>query len=183
MHSIDWRSVLTWNLASFKPDTFVSIRVVKSATISAQKRCSSSLDSHLLCKGFMVFVFIYYYWCPTQFPNQMMFVSFNSYMTGIMCGTTTATLPEHPVFTGFVLLFFYFLCCGLWTIVYLFVIFPWPLYCLSFYLRLLITNSVSSTFFFNNLDLVAQTWIKFKSQLNLKCKLILCTFQVISSVN
>jgi len=54
----------------------------------------------------------------------MMFVSFNSYMTGIMCGTTTATLPEHPVFTGFVLLFFNFLCCVLWTIVYLFVIFP-----------------------------------------------------------
>ena len=33
------------------------------------------------------------------------------------------------------------------------------------------------------LDWVAQTSIKFKSQLNLKCKLILCTFQVNLSVN
>ena len=33
------------------------------------------------------------------------------------------------------------------------------------------------------LDWVAQTSIKFKSQLNIKCKLYLCTFQVNLSVN
>jgi len=37
--------------------------------------------------------------------------------------------------------------------------------------------------FLNALDWVAQTSIKFKSQLNLKCKLIACPFQVILSVN
>ena len=35
----------------------------------------------------------------------------------------------------------------------------------------------------NVLDWVAQTSTNFKSQLNLKCKLILCTFQVHLSVN
>ena len=34
-----------------------------------------------------------------------------------------------------------------------------------------------------DLDWVGQTSIKFKSQLNLKCKLILCTFQVNVSIN
>ena len=35
----------------------------------------------------------------------------------------------------------------------------------------------------NHLDWVAQTSIKFKCQLNLKCKFILCTFQVNLRVN
>jgi hypothetical protein len=35
----------------------------------------------------------------------------------------------------------------------------------------------------NILDWVVQTSIKFKSRLNLKCKLIQCTFQVNLSVN
>ena len=39
------------------------------------------------------------------------------------------------------------------------------------------------TFMTNHRDWVAQTPIKFKSQLNLKCKLILCTFQVNLSPN
>jgi hypothetical protein len=35
----------------------------------------------------------------------------------------------------------------------------------------------------HNLDWVAQTSIKFKSRLNLKCQQISCTFEVILSVN
>ena len=39
---------------------------------------------------FMLFVFIYTYWCPTRFPYQMMFVSFNSSTMGVISGAGIA---------------------------------------------------------------------------------------------
>jgi hypothetical protein len=52
----------------------------------------------------MLFVIIYAYWCPTRFPYQMMFVSFNSNTTGFRCGAGTAkTSGAHEfiaVFSG-----------------------------------------------------------------------------------
>jgi len=57
----------------------------------------------------MLFVFIYYiYVCPTRFPYQMIFVSFNSNTTGVTCGAGAANFRNtwfHPrVLVGFVLL-------------------------------------------------------------------------------
>jgi len=40
----------------------------------------------------------------------------------------------------------YFVFCVLWTIVCLSILFPWPLYCLYFVLRLLIAALVSPSF-------------------------------------
>ena len=48
----------------------------------------SSLTPFILQKVdilFMLFVFIYVYWCPTRFLYQMMFVSFNSNTTSVTC--------------------------------------------------------------------------------------------------
>ena len=38
---------------------------------------------------FMLFVFIFTYWCPTRFPHQLTIVSFNSYTTGATIGAGT----------------------------------------------------------------------------------------------
>jgi hypothetical protein len=43
---------------------------------------------------FMHFVFIYVSWCQTRFPYNTMFVSYNSNMTGVTCGTGTAYRSE-----------------------------------------------------------------------------------------
>jgi hypothetical protein len=48
---------------------------------------------------FMFFVCIYVYWCPTQFPCQMMFVLFNSNTTGVTSGAGTAIPSGAPEFT------------------------------------------------------------------------------------
>ena len=48
---------------------------------------------------FMLFVFIYVYWCPTRFLYQMMFVTFNSNTTGVTCGAGTAYPSGTPEFT------------------------------------------------------------------------------------
>jgi hypothetical protein len=49
-----------------------------------------SFDSHFFCMGihvlFMSFVVINANWCPTRFPYQIMFVSFNSNNMGVTCG-------------------------------------------------------------------------------------------------
>jgi hypothetical protein len=42
--------------------------------------------------SFMLFGFIYVYWCPARFPYQIMFASLNSNTTGVRCGAGTA----HP---------------------------------------------------------------------------------------
>jgi hypothetical protein len=64
----------------------------------------------LLCKRgrgscfIYVFVFIYVHWCPTLFPCQMIFASFNSNTTGVANGTGTAkhfrNMSSPPVFSG-----------------------------------------------------------------------------------
>jgi hypothetical protein len=42
------------------------------------------------------------HYCPTRFPYQMMFVSFNSIRTSGTCGTGTSNLSGTPKFiTGF----------------------------------------------------------------------------------
>jgi len=54
----------------------------------------------LFCREFMLYLlyfeFIYLYWCPTRFPFQKMFVSFNS----VTCGTGTVNPSEAPGFSG-----------------------------------------------------------------------------------
>ena len=68
--------------------------------------------SHLFCRGFMFYFYVN--WCPSRFPFQMMFVSFNSYTTGITSGAGTANpsgnLSSSRISVGFVLLVLYFLC-------------------------------------------------------------------------
>jgi hypothetical protein len=50
----------------------------------------------------MLFVFIDVYWCPTRFPYQIMFVSFNSNTTGVTSGAGTANPSGAPEFiSGF----------------------------------------------------------------------------------
>jgi hypothetical protein len=63
--------------------------------------------SHLFCQGFMFYLCLFYFyvnWCPSRFPFQMMFVSFNSYTTGITSGAGTANLSGNlsssPHFNG-----------------------------------------------------------------------------------
>ena len=64
---------------------------------------------------FMLFVFIYVYWCPTRFIYQMLFVSFNSNTTVVTRGAGTADPSGAPEFTpsfwwGSCCSIFYFLC-------------------------------------------------------------------------
>ena len=63
---------------------------------------------------FILFVFIYVYWCPTRFPYQMMFVSFNTNTTGVTCGSETS-----DIFRGTrcsCCSTFSFLCSALWVV-------------------------------------------------------------------
>ena len=89
--------------------------------------------------------------------------------TGDTCLAETATLPEHPssfsVFSPVrVYWIFSFLCSVLYIIVFQFFLSLWPLCCLSFELRLLITPLVSPKFsymlnVFSNLDANKKTSI------------------------
>ena len=81
------------------------------------KQCSICLDSHLFCKGSYIsilFVFIYAYWCATQFPFQMLFVSLNNIMKGFTYGAGTANasgaLELNPPFWNSSCSIFSFLC-------------------------------------------------------------------------
>ena len=64
------------------------------------------------CRDYVLFYIcgcIYVYWCPTRFPCQMMFVSFNSNTTGVTSETGTADPFRSPwlhpqLLFGFVLL-------------------------------------------------------------------------------
>ena len=61
-----------------------------------------------MCFIYVICIF-YVYWCPTRFPCQMMFGSFNSNTTGITIGTGTAkpfrtTWVQSQLLVGFVLL-------------------------------------------------------------------------------
>jgi hypothetical protein len=52
----------------------------------------------------MLYVFIYWCWCPTRFPYYMTFVLFNSNTTGVTCGAETTNSSRAfdftPVFSG-----------------------------------------------------------------------------------
>ena len=77
-------------------------RVVMSAMISAQKRCSNLVQFHLLCNElvFTLFIFIYAYTgCPLRFPYQMMFVLFNSNTMGVISGAGTTYPSGSSVIT------------------------------------------------------------------------------------
>ena len=77
----------------------------------------------------------------------MMFVSYSSNTTGTTSGAELLTFPEHLSSSQIYCPIFSFLFSFLYIIVCHFVLFLWPLYCLSFFdLRLLITPLVSSTF-------------------------------------
>jgi hypothetical protein len=63
------------------------------------------------CFIYILIVFIYACWCPTQFPYQIMFVSFNNTTWCVTCGVGTANLSGANECTpGF-----------------------WPLYCLFYF--------------------------------------------------
>ena len=84
--------------------------------------------------------------------NKMMFVSLNSYITGVTSGAGTANPSGATELTSVVseirvpqfLVFFVLLCGSLFSVS----LFFWSLYLLSFFdLRLLITPLVTSIFF------------------------------------
>jgi hypothetical protein len=58
-------------------------------------RAKTMFDSSWL----LLFVFIYVCCFLTRYPYQMMFVSFNSNMTGVTCGAGTANLSGAPGLT------------------------------------------------------------------------------------
>jgi hypothetical protein len=58
-------------------------------------RAKTMFDSSWL----LLFVFIYVWCCPTRYPYQIMFVSFNSNMTGVTCGAGTANFSGAPGIT------------------------------------------------------------------------------------
>ena len=97
----------------------------------------------------MLFVFIFVYRCLTRFSYHMVFVSFNSNTTGVTHGTGTAypsgALSSTPDFNGVrvarSLVFCVMFCRSLYVLLSFFF---WPLCCLSFDLRILITPLVSS---------------------------------------
>jgi hypothetical protein len=70
-------------------------------------RLTTMCGSQFVLSGFtilfMLFVFIYAYWCSTRFPYQMMLVSFNINMMVVTYGAGTAGPSGAPAFTpGFV---------------------------------------------------------------------------------
>jgi len=48
---------------------------------------------------FIIFVFIYVYWCSRLFPYQMMFVLFHNNMAGATSGVESAYYSGAPEFT------------------------------------------------------------------------------------
>ena len=49
---------------------------------------------------FMVFTYIYVYWCPSRFPYQMMFVLVISNTAGVACRAGYPYLSSPQVFSG-----------------------------------------------------------------------------------
>ena len=103
---------------------------------------------------FMLFVFIFTYWCPTRFLYQMMYVKFNSTMTGVTCGAETVnpsrTPQLTPAFNWVHIARSIVFCVMFYRSLFVFVsFFFWPLCCLSFDLRLLLTLLVYYNFSYN----------------------------------
>jgi len=97
---------------------------------STYKPCSTRFYLLMVC------VFIYVHWCPKRYPYQMLFVSFNSHMTGV---TNRAETPSHSgtseftsVLVGvpiapYLLVVF---CISLFVSLYFFF---WPFFCVYFF--------------------------------------------------
>jgi len=108
---------------------------------------SNSLKSAILFSGIFLRqrcmfsrLFIYYLYlatCTTPFPYRMMFVSFNSNITGVTGGAGTGCPSGAPEFIPVFdwdrvvqfLIFYSVLCRTLFVLFF----FSWPLYCLSFF--------------------------------------------------
>ena len=101
-------------------------RVVMFATIFHVNNYVQFVFIPFVFKGFMIyllFVFIYVFWCPTRFQYQMVFASFNSNEQELL------TLSEHPnsspIFSGVCVhqsLVFCVVFCK-WLFVYLYIFF------------------------------------------------------------
>ena len=106
-------------------------------------------DSYFIYVGF--FTFIYVYWCPSRCPCQMMFVSLNSNMTGVTSGAGNVYTSGAPEFTPDFsavrvtrsLIQYVMFCITLFVLLSFFF---WPLCCLSFDLRNLITPFLITQF-------------------------------------
>ena len=141
-----------WNIMSSR----FQLRVVMSATISICFVEGSCI--------FMFFVSIYVYWCPTPFPCQMMFVSFNGNTTDITRGAGTAyPSGAHEFIPGFqwgsCSSIFIFLCGVLQIVVCPFVLFSF-IHCVVcrytafdytlWYLQTFLKQIIISAIVFNN---------------------------------
>ena len=78
---------------------------------------------------------IYVYWCPALFLYHMMFVSFNSNMSVATSGAVTPYPSGAPEFIGICVAQSLVFCVVFCTLVSLFVLFCWPLQCLSYHFR------------------------------------------------
>jgi len=104
---------------------------------------------------FMVFAYIYVYWCPSRFPYQMMFVLFISNTAGVTCRAGypfRSTWVHHKFLVGFVLL-------ELWFLVKCFV------YCCLSFLLLVIVLPVllrftTSDYNFGIFKLFLESWLQ-----------------------
>ena len=123
---------------------------INTSEIMRRKTNSYSYINLLTCEQlykmlnvlFILFVFIFVYWCPTLFSYLMMFVSFNSNTTGVTCGTGTDYHSGAPeIFLGFrglhvawSLVFYVMFCRWLFVLLLMAIVLYW----------LLITPLVSS---------------------------------------
>jgi hypothetical protein len=117
------------------------IKAVTQGCFYLQYIAVSHIDS---LSWYLLFVFVYVYWCSTRFPYQMMFASFNCNCVTSWAGTTNPSgAPEYtPVFSAVrvaqSLAFYAVFCISLFVLLSFFF---WSLYCQSFLdLRLLIIS-------------------------------------------
>jgi len=78
------------------------VRVVHVVKCVFSKNDVRFVSTPICCVGvsrIMLFVINYVYCCSTRFPYQMMFVSFISNTTGVICGAGTANSFGTPEFT------------------------------------------------------------------------------------
>ena len=118
---------------------------------------------------------VYIYLCPAQFSRQMMFMLLNSMRTGVTCGAGTAYPSRAPEFTPSFevhvarsLVFCVMFCRSLFVLLSYFI---WPLCCLFFDWRLLITCLISSYISYRHVHCITITVILFSTLQN---DLVLC---------
>ena len=98
------------------PVHFVNLHVFTSLIPCCDFRvikCVFHLYRHLFCQDhilYILYVFIYVYWCPILFLCQKIFVSFSSSTMGVANGAGTKIPSEAHAFTQF---FWWFSCCSI----------------------------------------------------------------------